>query len=228
MTSHPRPNERSVLPPVQGLSLKREWDPADVDRLARRAAEGDEDAFAALVRIVFRRIYRWALVRVGDADDAADVSQRVLMRLHARLGSWEGRGRFTTWLYRMTANEASSWSRRAARQASWLLPFSRLETERAGSMSPPPPESPEHSAPTGLPDLDQERLINLVQALFTDLPARQRQVLDLVDFQGFSPSETAEMLQMNSNTVRANLLKARRSLRRRILEERPDALELLP
>ncbi len=192
--------------------MKRDWDPADVDRLAQRAATGDEDAFEALVRLVYRRIYRWALVRVGDPDDASDVTQRVLVRLHAKLESWERRGRFSTWLYRMTANEASSWSRRAARRAAWLRPWSG---EAAGRST--------HSA-----NIDQERLVDLVRTFFMDLPPRQREVLDLVDFQGFSPGETAEMLQMNPSTVRANLLKARRSLRSRILEERPDALELLP
>jgi len=202
--------------------LKRDWDPGDVDRLARLAAEGDEDAFDTLVRLVFRRIHRWAVVRLGDDDDATDVTQRVLIRLHAGLGSWEGTGRFTTWLYRITANEASSWSRRASRRAAWLRPFSRpwadkLETDGSSGW-----------ASTGQRDIDQDRLIALVRTYFEDLPPRQREVLDLVDFQGFAPRETAEMLQMNPSTVRANLLKARRSLRQRILEVRPDALDLLP
>lgn len=196
--------------------MKREWDPADVDQLARRAATGDEQAFDALVRASYGRIHRWALVRVGDADDASDVTQRVLVRLHSRLSSWEGRGRFTTWLYRMTANEASSWSRRATRRAAQLGRWSKQEVEGAAASA------------VGSESLDQERLLALVRTFFMDLPPRQRQVLDLVDFQGFSPGETAEMLRMNSNTVRANLLKARRSLRGRILAERPDALELLP
>ena len=105
-----------MLAAVHGLSVKRESDSADLDRVAREAAAGDEAAFETLVRLVFRRVYRWALVRVGDPDDADDVTQRVLVRLHARLASWEGRSQFTTWLFRITANEASSWHRRAQRR----------------------------------------------------------------------------------------------------------------
>ena len=69
--------------------MKRALDPADLDALALAAASGDGEAFETLVRIVFRRVYRWALVRVVDADDAEDVTQRVLLRLHASLASWE-------------------------------------------------------------------------------------------------------------------------------------------
>lgn len=192
--------------------MKRESDSADLDRIAREAAAGGEAAFEALVRLVFPRVYRWALVGVGDPDDAEDVTQRVLVRLHARLASWEGRGQFTTWLYRITANEASSWRRRAAR---------RLRNVAAAHDSELPVDS------VGLQDLDRKRLVEEVRSHFLRLPRRQREIMDLVDFQGFSPSETAEMLGMNGNTVRANLFKARRALRERMLREHPDVQDQL-
>ena len=182
--------------------MKRELDSTDLDRVAQQAAAGDEEAFEALVRQVFQRVYRWALIQVGDPDDAEDVTQRVLVRLHARLATWEGRSRFTTWLYRITANEASSWRRRAERR--WRRVAGA--EDRAPGIDP-----------GGLEDLDRKRLLEQVRSHFLRLPRRQREIMDLVDFQGFSPGETAEMLGMNGSTVRANLFKARRALREQMV-----------
>lgn len=197
---------------MHGLSVRRGLDPADVDRLARAAAAGDGEAFEALVRAVFRRVFRWALVRVGDRDDAHDVTQRVLIGLQDGIARWEGRSRFTTWLYRVTANEASSWRRQAARRVQRLGRGSEGESDETFR---------------GPEDLDRKRLLERVETAFRGLPRRQRQIMDLIDFQGFSPGETAELLEMNANTVRANLFKARRAIRSRILEADPTAAEVL-
>ncbi len=141
----------------------------------------------------------------------------MLVRLHANLSSWKGRSRFTTWLYRITVNEASSWTRRATRRTRRLAE----SISREGIPGARPPGRPEAGH-------DARRLAELAIALFAELPRRQREVLDLVDFQGYSPGEAAQMLCMNPNTTRANLFKARRSLREKILAVRPDALEVLP
>ena len=47
--------------------------------LVGRAQAGDEDAFARLARWCYPRVYRWALARAGDPDDADDVTQDVLL-----------------------------------------------------------------------------------------------------------------------------------------------------
>ncbi len=194
--------------------MTEQADAEELDRLARAAGGGDRVAFERLVRLVFARVYRWSLVRVGDPDDAEDVTQRVLLRLLDRLEAWEGRGRFTTWLYRITANEASSWRRRASRRA-------RRLTSARSEAAPRSEAEPERARRRRL-------LLELLERQLGTLSPRQREVLDLIDFQGFAPAEVAEMLDMNPHTVRANLFKARRAMRRRVLAERPDILELLP
>jgi RNA polymerase sigma-70 factor (ECF subfamily) len=72
---------------------------------------------------------------------------------------------------------------------------------------------------------DDSELAAKVRAMFRRLPARQRQVFDLADLQGYSPSEIAEMLRMKPVTVRANLCKARRILRAALLAEHPELVE---
>lgn len=195
-------------PSVHGLSVKSDAGVAGgdvrLDDLARAARGGNDEAFERLVREVYARVHRWALVRIGDPDDAEDVTQAVLVRLHANLDSWRERSRFTTWLYRITVNEASSWRRTAARRARWMVRDPEALEKSVDQLVGPSEAG------------DRARLVELVTAFFRELPARQREVCDLVDFQGYDPAEVAVMLKMNPNTVRANLFKARRAIRERV------------
>ena len=87
------------------------------DSLARRAAQGDRDAFAELLERHYDRIYRIGARILGDPDEAADLAQDVCIALPGRLSSWRGESRFTTWLYRVVVNAArDSLRRRSARQ----------------------------------------------------------------------------------------------------------------
>ena len=89
------------------------------DTLARRAAAGDRDSFAALLERHYDRIYRIGARVLGDADEAADLAQEVCIGLPARLSSYRGESRFTTWLYRVVVNAArDALRRKAARQRS--------------------------------------------------------------------------------------------------------------
>ena len=65
--------------------------------------------------------------------------------------------------------------------------------------------------------VDRERLGAILHELWSNLPVRQRAVVDLVDIQGHPPAEAAEMLELNPSTLRANLFKARRTLRGQLL-----------
>jgi RNA polymerase sigma factor (sigma-70 family) len=70
-----------------------------LDGLARRAADGDRDALSELVRQLQHPMYRLALRFLGDPEDAADACQEILVRIVTRLGSFQGRSKFTTWAY---------------------------------------------------------------------------------------------------------------------------------
>lgn len=73
--------------------------------LVHQARTGNTAAFDQLARRVRARVRRWARVLVGDGDEAEDVTQVVLVRVHERLTGFEGRSRFASWLYRMAGGE---------------------------------------------------------------------------------------------------------------------------
>jgi len=88
----------------------------------------------------------------------------------------------------------------------------------AGTVEADPAESPDEA-------LDRERIRALVETFFEELPPRQRAVFDLADLQGFTSPEIAEMLDIAPVSVRAHLFKARRTLRKKILEGHPELAE---
>ena len=63
----------------------------ELDRLARRASEGDRGALSELVREIQHPMYRLALRFLGNPDDAQDACQEILIRIVTRLGTFEGR-----------------------------------------------------------------------------------------------------------------------------------------
>lgn len=181
--------------------------------LIAAAQAGDERAFARLLGAVRDQIFRWSIVITADSDDAEDITQQVSLALHRKLRQFEGRSAFSTWLYRIVRNTALE-SRRRAR-------FSREvsfdENVAEGSLS--------RVTEDRLQELHDARSVELIRALFVTLPPRQRELIDLVDTQGFKVVEAAEMMEIEPETARVHLLRARRTLRTRMLELHPERFE---
>ena len=74
-------------------------------------------------------------------------------------------------------------------------------------------------------DVDRRRLRGLVGLLVDELPPRQREVFQLSEMQGLGSSEIAEILGLAPVSVRAALLKARRALRKKMLDRHPEFVE---
>ena len=189
---------------------------ADDERLARRAAAGDEAAFGTLTRRLLPRLRRWALARAGDPDEADEIVQETLIRMHRGLAGFQGTARLTSWLYRILANTANERARRRARGPTLASESLHPGHER---------EAAETEFADPVSSLHARRMAAVVREYFETLPPGQRQVLELVDQEGMRPVEVAEALEMNPITVRAHLFKARRAIRSRILERYPELME---
>jgi len=80
--------------------------------LARAAAEGDREAFAALLHLHYDRIFRLCFRLTGRREEAEDLTQDICLALPAKLKSFRGQARVTTWLYRIAVNAAHDRRRR--------------------------------------------------------------------------------------------------------------------
>ena len=179
--------------------------------LAVGAAGGDAGAFAALATSVRGRVVAWAGAIAGNRDDAEDVAQLVLLRLRDHVHRYEGRSRFTSWLFQVTRNVTLSAMQRERRRQALLA------TQDPDSMGPASPSADEST--------DGHRIEALVHACFTDLTDRQREIFESVDLRGIPAPEVARRLGIAPATVRVLLMRARRTIRLRLLEQHADLLE---
>lgn len=179
--------------------------------LVVRAREGDDAALAELVKASAQFVRRWALVQMGDVAEADDLTQDVLIRMIQNTKALPDPTRFAPWLYRVTRNAATDRFRRRVR---WRADADPDDLVSASA-------DPEADAAGG-------ELRRVLHGLFRDLPRRQREVFDLVELQGIPANDVAVLLRIRPASVRANLFKARRNLRRRILSDHPELAEERP
>ena len=149
------------------------------------------------------RVRRWAARFTHDADEADDVAQDVLVALPEQVRRFDQRRSFAAWLYVVTRRIALSTHRTESRRKALLASF-----------------APEAGAQEYNGDaLTQETaaLTALVLRYFDALPARQRQVFEMVELRGMPHGIVARELGMRESTVRAHLFKARTNIRGKLL-----------
>jgi len=195
----------SVFTATNAVSEPRE--DADIPSLVEGIRAGQPAALERLVNRVQPRVLRWARRYTDDEDSAEDVAQEVLIGLERRVHQFQGHSRFTTWLFAVTRSVALNYRRREERRV--LL---RAEQENASVSS-------DEGA------TDRQRMTALILRYFEALPPMQRQIFRLVDLEGREPAEVARQLGMRQVTVRANLFKARRNIRARMLEQHERLLK---
>ncbi len=88
--------------------------------VVRAAQAGDADALEAVVRGLYPLVSRWALVKMGSAPDAEDVTQETMIRVSKYINRFESRGKITTWTYRITSNAVADHYRGARRHLELL------------------------------------------------------------------------------------------------------------
>ena len=104
--------------------------PDEIDDLAHRAQDGDRDALEVLLGAIRPRalnVCRGVLPYTPDAEDAC---QEALINIANKIGTWGGRGRFTTWMHVVAVNSARSTYRRMKNQAVPADPTSYGALER--------------------------------------------------------------------------------------------------
>lgn len=188
-------------------------EPVPISDALSLARMGDQRAFADLVAQLQPRVYRWALTYARDPDEADEIAQETFVMIYRQLDQYRGDAPFEAWVFRITRRVGEQRRRKSKRRA-------RLDSSPAAR-----PEKELYLTDPGA-RVDRQRVGALIQELFSDLPPRQREVFDLVDLQGYDPADVASMIGAKGVTVRANLFKARATIRSKILATHPAWAEV--
>jgi RNA polymerase sigma-70 factor (ECF subfamily) len=184
----------------------------DLADLVTAAKAGDRSAFDELVRATYADAYTLAYRLTGNEEDARDVVQDAYLRAYKGLKRFRGDAQFSTWLYRITANCASTtMARRSKSRHDELDSDSQLIDER-------PDHDPQMRAEASL---ERDRVSEAVAAL----PPRLRAVVVLRDIYDLPHEAIAEELGITEAAAKVRLHRARKKLRERLFPMRGDVAE---
>ncbi|HYW13673.1 MAG TPA: RNA polymerase sigma factor [Longimicrobium sp.] len=171
-------------------------DARPTDLTVLRAQQGETAAFEQLYHANVGRIYALCLRLCGDGTRAEELTQDVFVRAWEKLGSFQGKSAFSTWLHRLAVNVVLGDRRSEGVRVHRV--FSTDEPEKY--------ETPSTRASDPGTAMDLERAI-------AGLPPGARSVFVLHDVEGYKHEEIAEMHGSAVGTCKAQLHRARRLLR---------------
>lgn len=181
--------------------------PESVDdrELVRRAQKAEKAAFEELIRRHQHRVFAVAGGILKKREDVEDIAQQVFVKAYFSLKRFDQRAAFSTWLYKITVNEC--WDLLRKKKVRPLVYEADLPEEQARQALYSAEQN--HDGP----DIS-ERLAarQQVDRLLEGLEERDRLMLILKEVEGFSIEEIAEVLNLNANTVKVRLFRARRRL----------------
>jgi RNA polymerase sigma-70 factor (ECF subfamily) len=173
-------------------------DEIDLEELALRAAAGDRDALEDLLAAIQPRVRRIAGRMLLYPEDAEEAAQDALLLVATKIGQFEGRSKFTTWLHAVASNSARSTYRTLKRRAA----------ERSTD------EMPLHADPRTTSVIAGSRL-DLLEALEVVGATHPELVEPLVlrDVQGLDYNEIARLLDTPLGTIKSRIHHARQAVR---------------
>jgi RNA polymerase sigma-70 factor (ECF subfamily) len=180
-----------------------------------KAANGNSAAVAALVAALAPHIEKQLLRYPVTDEDRRDLLQATLMRVVQRVGSFRGDSSFSTWLFRVTANEALMMMRSQRRHRARLV--EGLDLDELGNL--PAANDPVDTQRADTTAAGTERDAEIQRAL-SELPEGYRDVVALHYHQDLGLHEIAARLATTESAVRSRLHRARSRLRA-ILERGP-------
>ena len=166
------------------------------DDVLRRGAGGSEEAFKEIYQKTSQYVYTVAVRILGSREEAEEVTQDVFLKIHKHLKDFRFESSFKTWIYRITVNIAFSQAKRRAK-----------EVMRQGDFDSALLKTAIPHAWTA--QMEKEENEQLVQRMLRILNPEQRVCVILRDIEGLRYEEIADVLEININTVRTRLKRAR-------------------
>jgi RNA polymerase sigma-70 factor (ECF subfamily) len=189
-------------------ALAQELEQAHDTELARRARDGDESAFAEIVRRHSPRVFRTASKFFRRREQVEEAAQEVFLRAFTQLDTYEARGSFEGWLTRIATNTCLNLLRSAKRrpeltaadlsedEGAWL------ENQLAGAAT-----ERQQSAERGMVAAD------LAERVLETMSEDDRLVLMMMDGEEASVKEVAEATGWTESNVKVKAMRARRRMR---------------
>lgn len=173
--------------------------------LVRRAQSGDEAAFQEIVQKYQSKVFSIIHGIVRQRNDVEDIAQQVFYKIYFSIRNFDFRSSLITWIYKITVNECFDYLRKKkVRKLVYESDLSEDEVRRVENSEPTGNRPP--GADVSLASRDY------VVKLMAKVSPEERNLLMLKEVEGYSVEELAGMLNMNENTIKVKLFRARQKL----------------
>lgn len=170
-------------------------------KLVKAFRQGDINAFNELVERWQERIHRFAYRYFSSHDDAMEITQKTFIKAYRKLDTLEDVDKFSSWLYRIANNLCLDELKRAGRRKS--SPMEALGKHPVAKGIADNPDRP----------IQQQELGSILQHALNQLPAEQRIVVVMKEYEGLKFREIADILEEPENTVKSRMYYGLTSLR---------------
>lgn len=177
---------------------------AEEQSLARKAANGDREAFEQLVLTYEKKVFNIAYRMCGNYDDASELAQEAFIKVFKSINSFRADSEFGTWIYRITVNVCLDHIRKHKKQAQMIMEdlgeddyilHNTLSREK----------SPAEYA-------ESRETAREISSALGELKEDQKTMIVLRDIEGFTYNEIANMLEISEGTVKSRINRARLAL----------------
>ena len=187
---------------------------SDTNVLVDKAVQGDEQAFTRLVHAWYKRIFNFNYKYFFDHDLAMEVTQKTFISAYSNLRKLKNKHSFSGWLYAIAVNHCREEDRRQNRR--WAVSFNAMKKKDEG-FAPADPGYLYEGTYNPEVCFQKEELSAILLKALTRIPAEQKVVLIMKEYEGLKFREIAESLKISENTAKSRLYYGLKALRK-ILE----------
>ena len=164
-----------------------------------KASEGNVEAFESIYKEYSGFVYNVAYRVVNNIDEAQEITQEVFLTVYRKLKSFKFKSSLKTWVYRIAVNMAIDYSRKRSREQDHTVLYedNNKLNKTIDSVSE---------------NIEREQQEKIISTLLDSLSPDQRVCIILRSIEGLGYQEIAESLNININTVRSRLKRAREKL----------------
>jgi len=165
-----------------------------------QAAKGNIDAFEIIYNNTSSFVYNIAYRITNNREDAQEIAQDVFLKIYNNLGKFRFKSSFRTWVYRIAVNTSINISKRKTKSRNKTVEYNdtiKINNDNRGELEK---------------KIEKENDEKIIASLLNILNPDQRICIVLRNIEGLNYKEIAETLNININTVRSRLKRAREKL----------------
>jgi RNA polymerase sigma-70 factor, ECF subfamily len=189
-------------------------------RLLRKLRDRDEKAFREMVEEYGDRVFNLTYRMMGNREEAEDVAQEVFITVFKSIETFREEAKFSTWLYRITANHCKNRIKYLSRRHEKGKAEFDERVERGGaavgSAAPSPSQRPDTA-------LEGAQIEVLMQQAIAMLDEEHRILVVLRDVEELSYEEICQITELPIGTVKSRLHRARVALRKKLTKHIGEA-----